>query len=133
MPGAIDLWRNALLFIGGVCLALAALIWYGLVRPREPRLAYGTILSKRYTPAGEYTRLRTGPRREVWSTEKIPLPESYVFEIRLDDATQVRYRLSTTQAAEFDIGQKVKVRLEERGIPLLWKRMYVREIAAIQH
>jgi hypothetical protein len=129
VPGAIDVWRRVLLFLGGVCVAFAALIWYGLVRPREQRLAYGTILSKSHAAAGEYTRLRTGPRREVWSTEKIPLPESYVFEIRLDDGTQVQYRLSAGQA-EFDIGQKVKVLLEQRSIPLVWKRMYVREIAA---
>lgn len=133
VPGTFDFWPRALLFIGGACLVLAALIWYGLVRPREPRLVYGTILSKRYVPAGEYTRFRTGPRREVWSTERIPLPESYLFEIRLDDGTQVQYRLSAAQAAEFDPGQKVKVLVEERNLPLVWKRLYVREMAAADH
>jgi hypothetical protein len=99
------------------------------VRAGVPHSANGTIVGKTFQAAGEYTRVRSGPRREFWSTEKIALPESYVFEIRLADATQVWYNLNSAAAAEFDVGQKVKLRLEERGIPLVWKRVFVREMA----
>ena len=114
-------------------LILAAGIWFVLVRPVRARSELGTIAGKTFQPSRPYTRVRSGPRREFWSEEKFQIPDSYVFAIRLDDTSEVHYRLDATAAAEFSIGQKVRVRLEERGIPLLWKRMYVREIAAIQH
>lgn len=119
--------------IFGLGLILAAGIWFVLVRPVTPGVAFGMIVSKTFQAAEAYTRVRSGPRREFWSEEKFRIPASYVFAIRLDDTSEVHYRLEATAAAEFSIGQKVQVRLEERGIPLLWKRMYVRQIAAVNH
>jgi uncharacterized OB-fold protein len=119
--------------MAGLGLILAAGIWFVLVRPVRARSAEGTVVGKTFQASQTYTRVRSGPRREFWSTEKVQMPDSYLFAIRLDDASEVHYRLDAAAAAEFSIGQKVKVRLEERSIPLLWKRVYVREIAAVNH
>lgn len=127
VPGLL-LW-----FISALGLVLAVGIWLVLVRPVRVRSDQGTIFGKTFQPAQAYTRVRSGPRRDFWSAEKVQMPDSYLFAIRLDDASEVHYRLEAAAAAEFSIGQKVKVRLEERSIPLLWKRVYVREIAAVKH
>lgn len=124
IPGIL-LWIMA-----GLGLILAAGIWLVLVRPVRVRSDLGTIVGKTFQPSRAYTRVRSGPRRELWSAEKVQIPDSYVFAIRLDDGSEVHYRLDAAAAAEFNIGQKVKVRLEERSIPLFWKRMFVREILA---
>jgi hypothetical protein len=121
------------LAISVALLILAAVVWFVLVRPVSARSGLGTIVGKTFQPSQPYTRVRSGPRREFWSEEKIQMPDSYLFAIRLDDASEVHYRLDAAAAAEFSIGQRVKVRLEERSIPLLWKRVYVREIAAVKH
>jgi len=119
--------------VAALGLIVATGVWFVLVRPVRVRSDLGTIIGKTFQAAQTYTRVRTGPRRELWSTEKIQMPDSYLFAIRLDDASEVNFRLNAAASAQFDIGQKVKVRLEERSIPLVWKRRYVREIAAANH
>src|SRR5262249_17211105 len=53
-----------------------------VVRPVGVRSDLGTIVSKTFQPSQSYTRVRAG-RREFWSAEKIRMPDSYVFLIRL--------------------------------------------------
>jgi hypothetical protein len=119
--------------VAGLGLILAAGIWFVLVRPVRVRSDLGTIVGKTFQASQPINRVRSGPRREFWTTERIQMPDSFLFAIRLDDASEVHFRLDAAAAAEFDIGQKIKVGLEERSIPLLWKRVYVREIAAVSH
>jgi hypothetical protein len=110
-------------------LILAAGVWFVLVRPVTARSHLGTIIGKTFQAAQTYSRVRSGPRREFWSEEKIPIPDSYLFAIRLADNTEVYYRLNAAAAGAFDVGQRVKLLLEERSIPLVWKRLYIREMA----
>ncbi|MFL6449152.1 MAG: hypothetical protein ACJ746_15915 [Bryobacteraceae bacterium] len=131
MPSALGLLRNALLLTAVTLAVVSVLIWWVLVRPISPQSAIGTIVGKTYHAPGEYTRLRTGPRREVWSREKINLPEGYVFDIDLGNAKLVHYGLSDGAAAEFNIGQKVRIEYEERKLPYVWKRAYVRKMMAV--
>ena len=116
----------------GVALAIfAAVVWFVLVRPVRVRSDQGTIVGKTFQPSQAYARVRSGPRRELWSAEKFQIPDSYLFAIRLDDGSEVHYRLDAAAAAAFRIDEKVKLRLEERSILLVWKRVYVREMAAL--
>jgi hypothetical protein len=119
--------------MAGLGLILAAGIWFVLVRPVIARSDVGTIVGKTFQASHAYTRVRSGPRREFWSEEKIQIPDSYLLAIRLDDGSKIHYRLEAVAAAQFSTGQKVKVLSEERNVPLLWKRIYVREIAPVNH
>jgi len=42
-----------------------------------------------------------------------------------DRTTELRYAINPVAAAEFDVGQAVRVEYQERGIPPLWQRIYV--------
>ena len=52
-----------------------------------------------------------------------------MFSIRLDDRpVEAIFSLNTTAAESFETGQRVSIDFEERGIPLVWKRVYVVEM-----
>jgi hypothetical protein len=47
-----------------------------------------------------------------------------VFSIRLDDRpVEAIFSLNATASECFDTGQRVSIDFEERGIPLVWKRV----------
>ena len=43
--------------------------------------------------------------------------------------TDVGYALNTIAAQEYEVGQKVNIQYQERGLPLLWKRVYVAQMS----
>jgi hypothetical protein len=133
MEDARSLFGPAVWIAIAVILALfAGAIWYALVRPVTPRVAYGTIVGKTYQPAGEYERIRSGPRREFWSSDRIRLPEGYLFDIRLENDAHLRYSLELHAAARFEPGMRVQIQYDERSLPFLWTRAYIRDMKAAQ-
>jgi hypothetical protein len=71
----------------------------------------------------------TGIRTNFWMPTRIPLAECYLFIIRLEAMpVHAIFSLNTTAAEPFNVGQRVAIEYEERGIPLNWKRVYVQDM-----
>jgi hypothetical protein len=114
-------------------LAVAGLMFYVFVRPAAQRIATGTITGKSFEDARTISRANASPRREDWTVSERKLPQGFLITIRLDDpAGEVRYRMERVAAQRFEVGERVSVRFEERGIPPLWSKRYVRDIAPVE-
>jgi hypothetical protein len=60
---------------------------------------------------------------------EIPIAESYTFELRLDGIEKpVRASFNTVKSRQFEVGQRVRVRLVRRGLPPLWSRLFVTDM-----
>jgi len=105
---------------------ISVLIWFVFLRPVAKRSAVGVIRNKQFKPAGEYWQQPAGQRGGFWTPTRIPIAECYVFEIQVEGWPDVAHAsLNTVAAREFEVGQRVNIEYQERGIPFLWKRAYV--------
>ena len=112
-----------------VALVFAGLMFYLFVRPAASRVGMGTIIAKSFEDARTMQRPNVSARRQDWSVSERNLPEGFLITIRLDDpAAEVHYRMEKVAAGRFEVGERVSVRFEERGVPPLWSKRYVREI-----
>jgi hypothetical protein len=106
-----------LLFPALVCAAIALLVWSAYLRPVPRQTSAGVIVQKVFQPAGTYTQQPSGIRGGFWTATRIPIPESYLFLIRLEGhPDDLRYALNTVAARDFAVGQRVTVTYEERGL-----------------
>ena len=107
-------------------LLVAGSIWLVFLRP-VPRLsAKGVITSKNYKPPGEYSQFPAGDRAGFRQPTRIPIAEGYLIEIAIEDSKEsVIALLNSTEAQWYEVGTRVVFDYEERGVPLLWKRIYV--------
>jgi len=122
MPFSAKLQLGLALFFAIV----AAGIWCVFLRRTPTHSATGRVTGKSFKPAGEYWQPPSGERSGFWTPTRIPIAECYVFEIQLDDRPmKVVYSVNTVAAREFDVGQRVVIEYVERGIPFVWKRIYV--------
>jgi len=117
----------------GLAVALAGfalLMWFVFVRPVPSRLAAGIILAKTPRPAGTYVQQPVGNRSGFWTPVRIPIAECHVFEIAVDGFDDhAQLALNDVKSREFEIGQPVTITYTERGLPWLWKRAYVTDMA----
>lgn len=101
--------------------------------------AVATLLGLRPAPAVITAKTHKGPsvtwqqptgiRTNFWMPTRIPLAECYIFTIRLEAMpVEATFSLNTTAAEQFNVGQPVVIEYEERGIPLIWKRVYVQDM-----
>lgn len=115
-----------LLPFAAICAVAALLLWFVFLRPVAVRTAQGVIMHKIFKPAGEYVQYPVGMRSAFFAPSRIPIAESYVFTIQVDEiAADVAVALNTLAAEEFNVGQKVKIEYQERSLPGLWRRVYV--------
>lgn len=122
-----------LLGVAFLMCAAALLLYVAFVRPAARVSESGVITSKQILPARTIVRRQASPRREMWTTNEFELPDRIEFQIRLRESSeQVRYALPVNAAAGYEVGQQVKVTYERRSIPLIWSRVYVRGIAAME-
>ena len=96
--------------------------------PRRP--ARGVVTQKIFKPASTYWQQPTGMRNGFWTPVRIPIAESFVFAVRLDEQGGDRpgeawYSANVVEAEAFEVGQRVEIEYEQRGVPGLWKRVYV--------
>jgi hypothetical protein len=120
---------NLMIVIAFVFALIAGLIWFTFLRPVPVQTAAGVIRSKSYKPAGEYWQQPVGNRDGFWTATRIPIAECYIFGIQVDGrAGEARVSLNTVEAQAFNIGQRVQIEYVERGLPLIWKRVYVTEM-----
>lgn len=116
-----------MLLILAICFCLAGLaIGCAFFGSGEPRLSVGTIKDKFDRAASTYTQYPVGADRGFRTPNSISIAESVVFEIVIEGREEpVRYSTNTVDAQRFTVGQKVTIEYVERGIPLIWKRVYV--------
>jgi hypothetical protein len=120
---------SLLLAFAGFRLVFSLSIWWVFLRPVPQKTAVGVITEKTYKPAGTYWQQPTGVGRSFWTPTRIPIAECFVFTVRLDGLpVEARVALNTVAARDFEIGQTVSIEYVERGLPLIWKRVYVRDM-----
>jgi len=115
-----------LLTASGFLTVVALLAFAVFLRPVETKTSTGAITGKLFQPGTTYTQSHASGDRGFQSSTSIPIAESYLFYIRIDGiAAPGRISLNTIASKNFQVGQRVRVEYEERGIPLIWKRLYV--------
>lgn len=117
-----------MLFILAAVMALFALaMWVIFLRPAATATATGVITSKTYKPAGEYVQYPAGLRRDsFYSPNRIPIAECYILVIHVDELqADVGYVANIREAENYSVGQRVTLRYQVRGIPGIWRRVFV--------
>ena len=118
-----------LLALGLVCALAALATWFVFLRPVPRLTVFGVITQRIFKPASTYWQYPTGIRDGFWTPAQIPIAECYVFAIKVEgQPSDAFFSLNTTAAKSFDVGQKVEIDYEERGVPLIWKRVYVMDM-----
>ena len=115
------------LSFAAICAVFAIGMWLAFLRPAETKLATGVITSKTFKPAGEYAQYPGGLNRSsFYAPNKIPIAECYILIIHVDDlAADVGYAANIPEAENYQVGQHVSLRYQERGIPRLWRKVFV--------
>lgn len=117
------------LILAALATLFSVMMWYAFVRATPQRVATGMITGKTFQPARAVTHYQGGTRRELWAEDRFTIPESYVFDIRVDGlSAPMRFSATVPVAKRYEIGQNVKVFYIERSIPFLWRRFYVIEM-----
>ena len=112
--------------------ATAPLIWFVFLRPMPVLLTSGTITSKTYRPPGTHWQFPAGSNRGFQSGNPIPIADCYGFEISVEGIKNpFRVALNTVTSEQFQVGQKVRLSYQERGIPFVWNRVYVLEMDSL--
>jgi hypothetical protein len=113
-------------------LLVAGSIWLVFLRPVPMLSARGVIKSKTYSPATEYTQYQSGNRSGFRQPTKIPIADGYLVDIRVKGwKKSVIARLNSSEAQRYEVGTQVGFDYEERGIPLLWNRIYVLKVKVL--
>jgi hypothetical protein len=117
------------MILAGVFLSFAVGIWLVFLRPVPVETATGTVRSKTFKPAGEYVQYQPGSRSSFRSATRIPIAECYVLGIEVTgEQDELRYAVNTTAATRFEVGQRVNIQYQRRGVPPFWRRVYVTDV-----
>jgi hypothetical protein len=115
-----------LLALAGLFAVVGIVVWSILLRPVEPRKARGVITYKVFKPASQHVQYPAGMRSGFYAPNSVPISECYVMVVRVDGLeAPAGFAMNTVAAQPYEVGQTVTVQYEERGLPLLWKRIYV--------
>ncbi|MGE5278312.1 MAG: hypothetical protein ACM3SU_15045 [Acidobacteriota bacterium] len=110
---------------------VAGLAYFVFVRPMPTGSRQAVIARKTFAPAHAITRYdaSSAARRQYWSQQRFTIPDSWVFELQIDGvADAATFSLEKSAGEAFQLGQRVRVKYQERGIPPFWKRVYVLEM-----
>jgi len=109
-----------------VCAAFALVMWFVFLRAAVTKTALGKITYKIFKPAGQYVQYPTHAGGTFYAPSVIAIAECYVFVIQMEGSSDAAgYSLNTLASREFEPGQTVKIEYQERGIPEIWRRIYV--------
>ena len=112
-----------------VLAVFAGAMWVGFVRPAQRETAYGKITAKVHKAAGTYQQTPSGANRGFRTPNRIPIEESYLFNIALDGMSDpVATALNVVMSRQFEEGQRVQVAYERRGIGPFLRRIRVVEM-----
>jgi hypothetical protein len=120
------------LVAAAVLAALAAVLWFVLVRPVPEETAAATIMAKTLRAAGTYTQQMVGSDRAFRVPTEIPVAEAYVLKLAVDGmARPVQVSLNTVQGRGLEAGQRVQVRYIRRTFRPFWRRVIVVEVSPL--
>ena len=127
-------YSNTLLIaIAICCLSVSLATWFVFLRPVPRQTISGAITRKTFKPSSTYWQYPTGNRAGFWTPAQIPIAEGYVFVIEVKgQPADAFYFLNTTAAKAFEVGQRVEIDFEERGIPPIWHRVYVMDMRPVE-
>jgi hypothetical protein len=122
---------SSYLFLAATVAMLSSiLLWYAFVRAAPQKTISGVITTRTFLPARTIQRYQAGARSEVWSRDDIAVPESYLFEIRVEGiSTPLQYSVLQSAGQNYQVGQRVTIRYAEQGLPLLQKKIRVMDMA----
>lgn len=121
------------LIIAAIFGLISISIWLVFLRPVPTKSAVGVIRNKQFKPAGEYTQQHAGQRSGFYAPTRIPIAECYIFEIQVEGWPEMaRAALNTVAAQGFEVGQPANIEYQERGVPLIWKRVYVMKMSVVK-
>ena len=116
------------LITAGTFLVTGAVIWLVFLRPVPLQTTRGVVRSKTFHAAGEYLQYPPGSRQGFRNPTKITMAEHFVLEIEVPDSKEpFRYAVNAALAPGFEVGQKVELDYQRRGVPGFWRRVYVLE------
>ena len=114
--------------IAVIGLPAAFLLWFAFVRQVPEQTATAAIKSKVFLDAHTVTRYPSGIFRQSWTPNTIRVGEAFVFGLEMEGAGEAFFALDTLAGKAYEVGQKVAVRFEMRGIPPIWKKIRVKGI-----
>lgn len=114
------------LIFAAVALAVAGVLWLAFLRPVPTEEGIGVIAAKTLAEARDYTRINTNTGRSEYHSEAIRTPKGYAFSVDLPDGRgQGTFFLAEKFGEPFQVGQRVKMTYQVRGLPPFWKRAFV--------
>ncbi len=122
--------KSTTLFLGllFMMIGFASLVF---LRPEETKTADAIITGKVFQKSTTYQQSQAGPNRGLQTPTSIPIAESYLFFLKLVTPEETaRIALNTLASREFEVGQKVRIQYQTRGIPFVWRRIYVTSMHA---
>lgn len=118
--------------IAFIALPAAGLLWFMFVRQVPERTGTALIRSKTFLDAHTVTRYPSNIFRQTWTPHQIRINEAYVFGLEMDGRGQeALIALDTVSSRDFEEGQSVQVRFEERGLPPFWTRLRVKSMQLV--
>lgn len=128
----MDVSTKWILILAGILSCTALTIGCAFFGSGEPRRAVGTIKDTFQHSGSTYTQYPVGSDRSFRTPTNIPIAESVIFEIVIAGREEpVRYSANTVEARQFSVGQQVTIEYIERGIPFIWKRVYVIKMESV--
>jgi hypothetical protein len=122
---------KALFFVAFLFAVVFGVIWSVFLRPMTIQETTGVITDKYFEPEMERF-ITSNPNGQDFKgrSTTMKVAEGYVFKIKLDASENiVSYALNTVGSGYFEVGNKVKIKYQKKGIPFLWERIYVLEMA----
>jgi len=117
--------------VASVAACLVAVSYFAFLRPAVSRMADAAIERKTFSPSHTITRYdaSSAARRQYWNQQSFTIPDSWVFDLRIEGVmAPAKFSLEKSAGEAFHVGQRVRVKYQERGIPPFWKRVYVLEM-----
>ena len=116
------------LAIAAVAAPAALVLWFAFVRQVPEQSVTGTIQAKTFLDAHTVSRYPSNVFRQSFTPNTIRINEAYVFDVSLEGAGPAQFALDTIGSKAYQVGQKVAVRYEMRGLGPIWKKIRIKGI-----
>jgi hypothetical protein len=106
--------------------ASAGVLWALFLRPVPIERGTAEIRGKTFKPAGTYWQQQVGISRGFRTATPIAVDESYVLELYSSDIDAAGFfSVPTAEEGKYQVGQRVSIEYQRRGLPLLGYRTMV--------
>ena len=109
-------------FFGLTGLIIAAVF----LRSTPPQLGVGIIVGRRGQGGGSYSQHAVGTNRGFQAPNTIPIGPSVTFEVNIEGVPGLAVcSLNTIAASKFNVGEKVHVTYQIRGLSPIWTKIFI--------